>query len=65
MPDERVWVSRHGTAADEDEIWTNFTCSGEVCVNYHTSYRFPFTLLILNCDIDILPFKNKCAISGH
>ena len=25
-----MWISRHGTAADKDEIWTNFTCGGEV-----------------------------------
>ena len=27
---EVMWLSRHGTAADGDEGWFNFTCGGEV-----------------------------------
>ena len=27
---EQMWLSRHGTASDEDELWTNFTCGETV-----------------------------------
>ena len=28
--DEKMFLSRHGTANDEDEVWANFTCGEEV-----------------------------------
>ena len=28
--DEIMFLSRHGTASDEDELWTNFTCGETV-----------------------------------
>ena len=41
--DESMFLSRHGTANDEDEVWMNFTC-GEA-VRYISLSLYQLTLI--------------------
>ena len=36
--EEIMFLSRHGTANDEDEIWTDFTCGETVSKNFLTYF---------------------------